>query len=94
MKQHELVLSWVRAFGSILPAKMSGRIWNDTMFGSETSKRCRELRKQGKLRSEKEGKFERFYLVEAPIVKEEQVVFKKADELIGQAMLFSDDVEF
>ena len=90
MTQHELVLNYVRAFGSILPAKMSGRIWNDTMFGSETSKRCRELRKQGKLRSEKEGKFERFYLVEVP----SEIQFKKADELIGQAMLFSDDVEF
>ena len=80
MTQHELVISWVKSFGSILPAKMSGRIWNGVMFGSETSKRCRELRKQGKLRSEKEGKFERFFLV--PIIgridsKTEEVIYQK-----------------
>jgi len=32
------------------------------MFGSESSKRCRELRDEEKLVSEPDGKFERFFL--------------------------------
>jgi len=63
MTQHELVLKWVKREGYIIPAKMAGKIFNDEMFGSETSKRCRELRKAGKLISRKEGRFEVFYLM-------------------------------
>lgn len=62
MTQYDLVLSYIKENGSILPAKMAGKQFNEGFFGSETSKRCRELRKQGKLWSGKEGKFERFYL--------------------------------
>lgn len=50
-------------YGSILPAKMSGKVWNDYMFGSQIDRRCRELREGGHLRSKKEGRFTRFYLV-------------------------------
>ena len=64
MTQHELVLAWIKEHGSILPAKMSGIVYLGEMFGSETSKRCRELRKKGKLRGEKDGRFERFFLEE------------------------------
>ena len=63
MTQKQLVMAWVEEHGSITPAKMAGTIYNDTMFGSETSKRCRELRSEGKLTSETQGKFEVFYLV-------------------------------
>lgn len=62
--QYQIIKDWIAQHGSILPAKMSGTIFEDTMFGSEVSKRCRELRKMGLLRSEKEGKFERFYPVQ------------------------------
>lgn len=55
-------MKYVGKFGSILPAKMSGRIIWRNMFGSETSRRCRELRAEGLLRSEGEKRFERFYL--------------------------------
>jgi len=44
MTQHELVIEYIKEFGKILPAKMGGRIYKGIMFGSETSKRCRELR--------------------------------------------------
>lgn len=64
MKQSELVIEWVREFGDITPALMAGRIYKDTMFGSETSKRCRELRTKGVLDSRKDGKFEIFFLKE------------------------------
>lgn len=73
MTQHELVVKFVQHYGSILPAKMGGQIFMGQMFGSETSKRCRELRNQiqgmwknpyGRqiLDSVKEGKFEKFFL--------------------------------
>lgn len=62
MTQHELVIEYIKKYGSILPAKMAGILFMGHMFGSETSKRCRELRKLGKLLSQKEGKFERFAL--------------------------------
>lgn len=62
MTQKQLIMKYVSKFGSILPAKMSGRIMWRNMFGSETSRRCRELRADGLLRSEGEKRFERFYL--------------------------------
>lgn len=57
MTQKELVLEYVREHGEILPAKISGLVYKGYMFGSETSKRCRELRSAGKLVSHGEGKF-------------------------------------
>ncbi len=86
MTQYQLVKEYILEYGSILPAKLSGSVYKGTMFGSEISKRCRELRKKGILTSVKEGKFERFFLidqdtVEVPIVgtvnsATEEVVFK------------------
>ena len=61
MTQHELVLKWIDKYGKITPAKMSGTPWGGGFFGSETSKRCRELRKKGLLDSERDGRFEVFY---------------------------------
>ena len=57
-------MEWVREHGSILPAKMAGVIYKGIMFGSETSKRCRELRANGLLKSHGEGRFEVFTLTE------------------------------
>lgn len=62
MKQKDLIIYWIRQYGSIIPAKMSGEVYMGEMFGSETSKRCRELRKVGKLVSWKDGKFEMYAL--------------------------------
>lgn len=67
MTQKDLIIAYVEMYGSILPAKMSGKVFGGVMFGSETSKRCRELRSIGKLVSHGEGKFE---------------VFEKPDKLI------------
>ncbi len=55
---------WLKEHPSILPAKIGGHIYRGIMFGSETSKRCRELRAKGVLRSEGAGKFERYFLNE------------------------------
>lgn len=64
MSQKQLIMELVREHGSILPAKMAGVIYKGIMFGSETSKRCRELRAIGSLKSHGEGKFEVFTLTE------------------------------
>lgn len=61
--QHKLVLAWVDEHGSILPAKIAGVEYQGEMFGSETSKRCRELRQYNYLRSERDGRFERFFRI-------------------------------
>lgn len=78
MTQHQLILDWIQEHGSILPAKLYGTIYKGEMMGSELSKRCRELRKKGKLRSEKEGRFEKFYLNEPQTVFTPQEIFKPA----------------
>lgn len=64
MTNHEMIIKYVKEFGSILPAKMIGKIYYNKMFPAESSKRCRELRMAGILRSKPDGKFERFYLKE------------------------------
>lgn len=62
--QYQIIKDWITQHGSILPAKMAGVVFEETMFGSECSKRCRELRKMGLLESKQEGRFERFYFKE------------------------------
>lgn len=66
--QKQLILEYLEEHDSILPAKIGGTVYKGVMFGSETSKRCRELRKSGKLWSLPDGKFERFYDWPASIV--------------------------
>lgn len=62
MTQKDLVIRYLQERGNIIPAKIAGLIYLGHMFGSETSKRCRELRKQGVLQSYNDGKFEVFKL--------------------------------
>ena len=71
LTQHQIVMLYCRDNGEILPAKISGVVYRDTMFGSETTKRCRELRDPNSpankygvkvLESRKDGKFTLFFL--------------------------------
>jgi len=62
MTQAEQILDYLAVHSSITPAKMSGTIYNGRMFGSETSRACRKLRTEGKIVSERQGKFKVFYL--------------------------------
>lgn len=62
MTQKQLIIEYIKEHGSIVPAKEHGFPFKGGFLGSESSKRCRELRKDGILRSERDGKFERFYL--------------------------------
>lgn len=64
MTQKDLVIAYCEMYGSINPAKIKGTPFGDGFFGSETPKRCRELRQEGKLISHSEGKFEVFELAE------------------------------
>ena len=60
MTQQALILDYLKKYDEMTPAKMSGQFWKGQIFGSEVSKRCRELRKSGKLQSRRNGKFEVF----------------------------------
>lgn len=62
LTQKELIIHFIEAHGEMIPAKMGGKTYLGQMFGSETSKRCRELRAAGKLISHGEGKFEVYCL--------------------------------
>lgn len=64
MTQKELIIKYIQEHGSILPAKLGGELYLGIMFGSETTKRCRELRAKNVLHSRPEGKFERFYFTD------------------------------
>ena len=73
LTQHQLVMLYCQENGKITPAKIAGFVYQDIMFGSETSKRCRELRDANSpnnkykvkiLDSEKVEKFEVFFLTE------------------------------
>lgn len=79
MTQKQLIEAYVREHGSITPAKMGGRIYKGIMFGSESSKRCRELRKHGLFKSHTEGKFEVYTLnTERPQMITSAITFVRA----------------
>ncbi len=64
MTQQELLLDYIDHYGYIVPAKMGGKEYNGGYFGSETSKRARELRADGILDSRphpNSPKFEVFF---------------------------------
>jgi hypothetical protein len=69
------------------------------MLGSELSKRCRELRKKGILKSERRGKFEVFWLTDKPdiinelhqIIEAHKAIEKvqtKVQTMVNQQSLF------
>lgn len=68
--QKHLILNWIDLHGYIVPAKMSGKVFEGTMFGSETSRRCREMRKAGILGNDGAGKFARFWRTSNPYKKQ------------------------
>jgi hypothetical protein len=86
--QKELIIAYVKENGSILPAKIAGKIYQGYMFGSETSKRCRELRKSGVLRSDSQDRFAKFYLVrQTESLSVEVYKPKSTQELIALAQI-------
>jgi hypothetical protein len=62
LTQKQLILEYLKEHDFILPAKMSGKVYKGVMFGSEISRRARELRAEGILSSVGEKRFEKFYL--------------------------------
>jgi len=61
MTNLELIIKYVKRYGSITPAKMCGRTLWGKMFGSETPRECRLLRQKGLFASERKDKFTAFY---------------------------------
>lgn len=51
MTDYAQILKYVAKKGTITPAKLGGTVYLDKLFGSEVTKRCRELRAAGKLES-------------------------------------------
>ena len=77
MKQKQLIIDYIKQTGSIIPAKMSGVVYKGQMFGSEISRRARELREAGEVKSEMAGKFERFYIPEIKEVSMAQMTWEE-----------------
>lgn len=90
MTQKDLILEYIKEKGSIVPAKEHGFPYKNGFLGAESSRRCRELRAKGVLRSEQDGKFERFYLMESFNVKEwnKQFYPKKEEVKSNQMSMF------
>lgn len=61
MNQKELILAWVEEFKFIIPARMSGKVYKDHRFKTDTGKRCRELRGKGHLYSINKKGYEIYY---------------------------------
>lgn len=62
MTQKELAKAYVQENGFIIPARMTGKVFKGTFFGSEISRACRSLRAEGIFDSTKEKRFEKFFL--------------------------------
>lgn len=68
MTEKQALYDYIKANGEAIPAKLHGKVWMGHFFGSEVTRRARDLRKEGKVVSEKEGKFEKFYLPQGQAV--------------------------
>lgn len=89
MTQYDLIKEYIKQNGSIVPAKVGGSAFKDGFFGSETSKRCRELRMKGVLRSEPDAenpKFERFFLVSTEEAHKPKIVAWEDVTVDGHSM--------
>lgn len=53
LSQSQLVMRYLRENGQIVPARHVGSRTSGGFFGSEITRRCREMRKQGLLHSER-----------------------------------------
>lgn len=57
MTQHELIIEYINEHGYIIPAQLGGKSYLGYTFGSETSKRCREIEKPVEQRPENLRKY-------------------------------------
>ena len=64
--QQQHIYRYIGKFGYAHPAKLIGQIYEGKKFPAELSKRCRELRAMGLLESERDGKYEKFFLPPRP----------------------------
>jgi hypothetical protein len=62
LTQRELVYQYILLHGSFTPAKERHATMHGRLLGDSADRRCRELRSEGRVQSEGEGRFERFYI--------------------------------
>jgi hypothetical protein len=62
LTQRELVYQYILLHGSFTPAKERHATMNGKLLGDSADRRCRELRAEGRVSSEGEGRFERFFI--------------------------------
>lgn len=60
MTQSQLLLKYIEEHGLAIPAKLCGSRYREGFFGADITRRARDLRKAGVLKSERDGKFEKF----------------------------------
>jgi hypothetical protein len=80
MTQHQLIIEYLKQNRQIIPAKMAGKIFMGMMFGSETSKRCRELRNH-KLRS-----VQQYPVLESSKLSKFEVFWLKGEDIATEAV--------
>lgn len=91
-KQKQWIVDYIKAYGSVTPALMGGRVWNGSIWPSQGDKRCRELRKAGILTSYFNGKYEVFkYNFALPGDKIETVYVEKIERGTYNDALFQSD---
>ena len=91
MTQKQLLIEYIREHGSVVPARLGGEVYLGKMFGSEITRRARELREAGVLQSEPSGKFERFYLPEDDMTQDERDTLNKKLVLLRKQWLQEQD---
>jgi predicted transcriptional regulator len=88
LTQRDLVYQYILENGSFIPARERNAAYKGKLLGSQADRRARELRKQGLVRSEQVGRFERYFppqsyksdtAVKEPMVNLEELKRKRDD---------------
>ena len=62
--QRQLLLEIIKQNKEVIPAKLCGNFYLGQIFGSDITRRARELREKGILDSREEGQFTVFFIKE------------------------------
>ena len=81
------VMEYIFEFGSIVPARMGGNSYQGAIFGSETTKRCRELRNFGLIESTKKERRMGVFTLKEPVIKSPEEKEKERQEMLKFSMM-------
>jgi hypothetical protein len=62
--QEDAAMSYIKKHGSMIPARMIGKVYAGTFLGSEITRACRSLRAKGYLKSKIVDRFAVFTLTQ------------------------------